>query len=154
MKSDVRIEGKRLRIVRVFQALRPQVFSWCTQAEKLRQWSGCKESTHCEIVMDFRVGGSFTQTMRIAVNGGTCDFTMTGTYEEIVVPERIVYGANFGPAVTRVTVEFLEQGQATVILTYDDCPEGMFCQAVSQGAAESFEKLDALVASQVPASSR
>jgi len=27
MKSDVRIDGNRLRIVRVFQAPRPQVFS-------------------------------------------------------------------------------------------------------------------------------
>ena len=69
MKSEVRISGNRLQITRVFDAPRHLVFGWWTQAEKLQQWSGCKEATKCEIVMDFRVGGSFTQKMQIAANG-------------------------------------------------------------------------------------
>jgi uncharacterized protein YndB with AHSA1/START domain len=74
MKSEVRISGNRLQITRTFDAPRQLVFGCWSQAEKLQQWSGCKEATECEIVMDFRVGGSFTQKMQIAVNpgGGTC----------------------------------------------------------------------------------
>ena len=60
MKSEVRISGNRLQITRVFDAPRHLVFSWWTEAGKLQQWSGCKEATNCEVVMDFRVGGSFT----------------------------------------------------------------------------------------------
>ena len=120
MMSDVRISGNRLQITRVFNAPRRLVFGWWTRAEKLQQWSGCKEATQCEIVMDFRVGGSFTQKMQIAVQGGTCEFSLSGTYDEIVEPERIVYDANFGQAVVRVIVEFFEQGTSTrVVLTHE-----------------------------------
>jgi uncharacterized protein YndB with AHSA1/START domain len=147
MKSEVRINGNRLQITRVFDAPRHLVFSWWTQAEKLRQWSGCKEATKCEVVMDFRVGGAFTQKMHIAVNGGTCEFSFSGKYDEIVEPERIVYHANFGQAVTRVVVEFLEQGKGTkVVLTHEGCPDENFCKTVSQGTAESLEKLEFLLA--------
>ena len=87
MKSEVNITGTRLQITRLFDAPRPDVFDWWARAEKLQQWSGCKEATRCEVVMDFRVGGCFTQKMQIAVNGGTCEFSFIGTYEEIVVPD-------------------------------------------------------------------
>jgi uncharacterized protein YndB with AHSA1/START domain len=150
MKSEIRISGNRLQITRVFDAPRHLVFGWWAQAEKLQQWSGCKEATRCEIVMDFRVGGSFTQKMQIAVNGETCEFSLSGTYDEIVEPERIVYHANFGHAITRVIVEFFEQGKGTkVVLTHEGCPNDFFCKTVSQGTSESLDKLDALVASQV-----
>lgn len=146
MKSDVAIGGNSLQIARVFDAPRPLVFAFWTQAEKLRQWSGCKEATRCEIAMDFRVGGSFTQKMQIAANGGTCEFLFTGTYDEIVEPERIVYRANFGPVVTRVIVEFFEQGEGTkVVLTHEGCPDDFFRQSVSQGTCESLDKLDSLL---------
>jgi len=125
------------------------VFGWWTQAEKLRQWSGCKQATACEIVMDFRVGGGFTQKMQIAVNGGTCEFSFSGTYQEIVDPERIVYRADFGNVATRVTVEFFEEGQHTkVVLTHEGFPDESFCKNVSQGTSESLDKLDVLMAGQ------
>jgi uncharacterized protein YndB with AHSA1/START domain len=75
MKSEVRIDGNRLQITRVFNAPRDLVFSWWTQAEKLQRWSGCKEAIRCEIVMDFSAGGGFTQKMLIAINGETCEFS-------------------------------------------------------------------------------
>jgi uncharacterized protein YndB with AHSA1/START domain len=147
MKSEVSINGDRLQITRVFDAPRHRVFGWWTQAEKLQQWSGCKEATRCEIVMDFRVGGSFTQKMQIAANGEMCEFSLTGTYDEIVAPERIVYHANFGHAIVRVIVEFFEQGKGTkVVLTHEECPDDFFCKTVSQGTSESLDKLDSLVA--------
>ena len=144
MKSEIRIDGNRLEITRVFDAPRQLVFGWWTQAKKLRQWSGCKEAAKCEIEMDFRVGGSFTQKMQIA---GAGEFSFSGRYDEIVEPERIVYHANFGHAITRVVVEFFEHGKGTkVVLTHEGCPDDFFCKTVSQGTAESLDKLDSLMA--------
>jgi uncharacterized protein YndB with AHSA1/START domain len=92
--------------------------------------------------------------MTIAVHGQTCDFSMTGTYEEISVPEKIVYRADFGPVATRVTAEFVEQGEATkVVVTHEGLPDESFGANVSQGTSESFEKLDALLAGQPVAAS-
>jgi uncharacterized protein YndB with AHSA1/START domain len=131
MKSDVKIDGNRLTVTRVFDAPRHLVFGWWTQADKLQQWSGCKDATKCEITMDFRVGGSFIQKMQIA---GAGEFSFSGTYDEIVAPERIVYHANFGRAVTRVAVEFFEHGKGTkVVLTHEGFPDEMFCKTVFAG---------------------
>lgn len=144
MKSDVTISGDRIQITRIFNAPRQVVFGWWSKAEKLQQWSGCKDSTRCEVQMDFRVGGSFTQKMHIA---GAGEFTLTGDYEEIIEPEKIVYRANLGAAITRVTIEFVELGKATkVVLTQEGFPNEFLCKTVSQGTTESFDKLDSMMA--------
>ena len=110
MKSEIKISGNRLQITRVFDAPRESVFRWWTQAETLQQWSGCKDATRCEVEMDFRVGGSFKQTMQIA--GADKPFTINGTYEEIVVPEKIRYRLDMGMAVTDVLIEFSRRARA------------------------------------------
>jgi uncharacterized protein YndB with AHSA1/START domain len=144
MKSEVKITGNRLQVKRSFEAPRPLVFSWWTTKEKLQQWSGCKEATKCEIRMDFREGGSFTQQLQITDRG---PFTIFGTYEEIIEPERIVYRAVYGPVTTRVTVEFLVEGDGTqVVITQEGVPEA-FSKTVSAGTTESLEALASLIAS-------
>jgi len=155
VKSDIKISGNRLEMTRVFDAPRDLVFGFWTTGEKLQQWSSCKEAIGCEVTMDFRVGGSFTQNMQLRVNGETCEYSMTGTYDEIVEPERIAYHADFGFATTRVTVEFFEQGKGTrVVVTHEGCPDEFFGQNVSRGTSESFEKLDPLLAALAEALSR
>jgi uncharacterized protein YndB with AHSA1/START domain len=137
---------KSLQITRVFDAPRELVFSWWTEGKKMQQWSGCKEATRCEIQMDFRVGGGFMQKMQIGEKG---EFTITGVYDEIVAPERIVYHVNLGFGVTRVVLEFLEQGDKTkLVLTQEGFPDDFLSQTVSQGTAESFDKLDSILASE------
>jgi uncharacterized protein YndB with AHSA1/START domain len=139
MKSQVSMGDGSVRITRVFDAPRPLVFSYWKDAGKLQKWSGCKEARNCQIEMDFRVGGGFTQKMHIE---GAGDFTITGHYDEIVEPERISYSANLGGPVTHVLVEFFEEGQQTkVVLTHDQLPE-QFCKFISQGTDESFDKLE------------
>ena len=146
MKSEGNISVNRLQITRVFDAPRQLVFAWWTQAEKLQQWSGCKAATKCEIEMDFRVGGSFTQKMHIA---GAGEFSFTGKYDEIVEPERISYHADFGQAITRVVVEFFEQGNRTrVVLTHDGFPKESFCKTASEGTTESLDKLASMLGDQ------
>ncbi len=150
MKSEENIPGQRFQITRVFVAPRAEVFNWWAHAEKLQQWSGCKEAIGCEVVMDFRVGGSFTQKMQIAVAGGTCEFSFTGTYVEIVVPEKISYHADLGQGVIRTIVEFFDQAHRTrVVLTQDGFADVGSCKIVSQGILESLDKLDSMLAGQV-----
>jgi len=140
MSSEIKKDGNRLHITRVFQAPRPLVFSYWAQAEKLQQWSGCKDAHSCTVEMDFRVGGSFLQKMQIKNVG---EFTIRGTYDEILAPERIAYHADLGGAITRVIIEFIEEGVSTrVVLTQEGLPDEFSCQMVSQGTSESFDKLD------------
>ena len=144
MKSEVKFGERSVQITRLFDAPRPVVFGWWSEGAKLRQWSGCKEATRCEVLMDFRVGGGFTQKMHIAGKG---EFAFTGTYDEIIVPEKIVYRAQFGPWTTRVVVEFQELGGRTrVALTHDGFPDEAFCKNIAQGTADGLEKLEALLA--------
>ncbi len=142
MRSEVTISGNRVQVKRKFEAPRPLVFSWWTTAEKLQQWSGCKDAAKCEIDMDFRVGGSFVQKLHITGRG---EFTIHGTYEEIVEPERIVYQAKYGLFSTRVTVEFSVDGDGTqVVITQDGVPEP-FSQTISGGTTESLDALAPLI---------
>ena len=137
---------KSLQITRAFDAPRELVFSWWTEGEKMQQWSGCKEAARCEIQMDFRVGGGFTQKMQIRGKG---EFTITAKYDEIVVPERIAYHVDLGFGVTRVVLEFFEQGDKTkVVLTQEGFPDDFLSQTVSHGTTESFDKLDSILASE------
>ena len=67
--------------------------------------------------------------------------------DEIVELERISYHAEFGQAITRVVVEFFEQGNQTrVVLTHDGFPNESFRKTVSQGTTESLDKLAAVLA--------
>ena len=152
MKSEIKISGNRLQITRIFDAPRESVFRWWSQAEMLQQWSGCKDATRCEVEMDFRVGGSFRQTMQIAGTGES--FTINGTYEEIVVPERIRYRLDMGMAVTQVLIEFFQEGKGTkVVLTQNGLPNEDLCKIVSHGTNESLDKLEAIVSASAIASS-
>jgi uncharacterized protein YndB with AHSA1/START domain len=144
MKSEIEIIGDRLQITRVFDAPRPLVFSCWAQPEKLQKWTACKDTAEVRVRMDFRVGGSFTQEMNIK---GVSLYSITGVYEEIVEPEKIVYRVDLGPATTRVTVEFFEEGEQTkVVLTQVGFPDPSLTGIVSQGTSESFDKLDELLA--------
>jgi len=130
MKSAVKISGNQVQITRIFNAPR-------------ERWSGCKDSTKVEVRMDFRVGGSFTQKLHIR-NAG--EYTITGTYDEIVEPEKIVYHVNLGPATTQVAIEFIAQGNQTkVILTQVGFPDENLSRIVSEGTMESLDRLDQIL---------
>jgi uncharacterized protein YndB with AHSA1/START domain len=147
LQPEVQIAANRLEVTRIFNAPRSLVYRWRAHAEKLQQWSGCKEAVSCRVTMDFRIGRSFTQQMRISLNGGTCQFTIRGTYERIVVPEKIVYKAHRSAISTRVTVNFFEHGDTTkVVLVHEGLPDEVSEAKVFQGTSESLDKLDCLLA--------
>jgi len=100
--------------------------------------------------MDFRVGGGFRQVMKIDVNGGVCDFVLTATYTEIIVPKRIQYLLNMGQQNARVHIDFIEEGAHTrVTLTQDGFITSEACQIVARGTNESLDQLSKLVKSPV-----
>jgi len=143
MKSEIQVQDNLLRLTRVLDAPRSLVFGWWTTAEKLQQWFGAPGMTKCEIEMDFRVGGSFKQKMQIA---GVGEFSSNAVYEEIVVPEKIVYRANFGTTSTLVTVEFFDLGKQTrLVLTHEGTIDESFIKKVSQGTTSALDRLDELV---------
>jgi uncharacterized protein YndB with AHSA1/START domain len=146
MKSEVMIGENRMTMTRVFDAPRERVFAAWSQADALQRWSGCKDTTKLECTMDFRVGGSFTQKMNIQ---GVGEYTITGIYDEIIEPEKIAYHVDLGPATTRVTVQFIAQGNQTkLVLTQEGFPDQNLCKMVSQGTAEALEKLDQMLVAQ------
>jgi len=146
MKSEAKVGDNRLQITRIFNAPRTLVFAFWKDPERLQQWWGCKDTTKLDCTMDFRVGGSFTFVMQIT---GAGEFSYEGQYDEIIEPEKIAYHAHFGGTVTRVVVEFLDQGaQTKMVLNQIGFPAQNICQMVSQGTTESFDKLDSLVSSQ------
>jgi uncharacterized protein YndB with AHSA1/START domain len=146
MKSEVTIGENRMTMTRVFDAPRERVFEAWTRPELLQQWSGCKDTTKLECTMDFRVGGAFTQKMSIK---GVGEYTITGIYDEIIVPEKIAYHVDMGPATTRVTVLFIAQGSQTkLVLTQEGFPDQNLCKMVSQGTAEALDKLDQMLVAQ------
>jgi uncharacterized protein YndB with AHSA1/START domain len=146
MKSDVKITGNRLQITRVFDAPRERVFAAWKDPALLQRWTGCKDATKVDCQSDFRVGGAFTTKMFIT---GAGEFTITGRYDEIVEPEKIVYHVNLGPATTKVTVEFFAQGNQTrMVLTQEGFPDENISKIVTQGTLESFDKLDQMLVGQ------
>jgi uncharacterized protein YndB with AHSA1/START domain len=146
MKSELKIEDNRMQFTRVFDAPRERVFEAWKRPDLMQRWSGCKETAKVEITMDFRVGGSFTQKMDIE---GAGKHTITGVYDEIIEPQKIAYHVNLGPATTRVTVEFLEQGRQTkVVLTQEGFPDPTIVKIVSTGTTESLDKLERLLLAQ------
>jgi len=145
MKSEAKISGNRIQITRVFDAPRPLVFAWCTQAEKLQQWSGCKAATKCEIEMDFRVGGSFTEnaTSPERVNFRLPACTTNRRAGKDLFTTRILASHH------ESSRGVLRARQSTrVVLTHDGFPNESFCKTVSEGTTESLDKLASMLADQ------
>ncbi|MCZ7582676.1 MAG: SRPBCC family protein [Deltaproteobacteria bacterium] len=79
-----------LVVTRVFDAPRELVFDMWAKPEHVTRWFGPKRFALLVQRMDFRVGGTYRFLMR-APDGS--DFPFSGTYREIVAPERLVYTA-------------------------------------------------------------
>lgn len=145
---------REIAMTRVFDAPRTMVFDAWTKPELLKRWLGVRNGwtlAICEI--DLRVSGEYRWVWR--KDDGT-EMGMRGVYREIVPPERIVCTEVFedkwyeGEAVdTMVLVEINGRTTLTTTVLYDtkEARDGVLKTPMATGVAESYDKLDELLAS-------
>lgn len=164
---QVEISGNDTIFTRVVDAPRALVFKAWTDPRHLAKWWGPHgmENPVCEV--DLRPGGRFRIVMRDAK---AVDYPITGVYEEIVVPERVVSTIDTsehakdwhdlisqnrpggGKAATemRLTVTFEDVGRMTKItirthFRSEADREAFMKTGMAQGWSQSLERLETLV---------
>jgi uncharacterized protein YndB with AHSA1/START domain len=145
---------QELIITRILDAPRELVFKVWTDPKHLAQWWGPNGFTNPVCELDVRPGGAIRIHMRAP--DGTI-YPMTGTFQEIVEPERIVFVSaaldQKGQPMFEVltTVTFAEQGGKTkqtmrarvIKMTPQAAP---YIAGMEQGWTQSLERLAAYVA--------
>ncbi len=142
MSSEVKMDGKRLEMIRIFDFPRAEVFAAWTEAHQIQQWWGCPQTERVESTVDLRVGGVYKHVMHLRDIG---TFVYHGVFKEVSVPEKLAYTLRFGPAADEafVTVEFIDLGDKTkLVLMQDGFPNMEMCQRVCEGFKHAFQKLD------------
>ena len=136
-------------IVRAFDAPREVVWRAWTEPEQLAQWFGPRGiSTPLDkIRMDLRPGGQASLVM--VDDASRVEYLNTGTYLEIVPPERLVWkddGFSDGTGPGTVTVTLRDLGGKTELTVHvvADFTETMRAQA-EVGWGSSFDKLAELL---------
>ncbi len=148
MSTVIETEEHTLKISRQFNAPRQRVFAAWAEVGQLQQWWGCHNTISVKSDMDFRAGGSYRHTMQTR-NAG--EMVISGTYKEIIEPEKIVFTMVFeangefpGFEKTLVTVEFIDNDGATELrLTQEGEPMKQIQEGadVQSGWNASFDKL-------------
>ena len=145
---------RELTLTRVFDAPRDLVFRMWTEPKHMAQWWGPKGFTNPVCELDVRPGGAIRINMR-APNGAV--YPMTGTFREIVRPERLVFisfaedhdGLRVIESLTTVT--FAEQAGKTTMTVHASAvalaPIGaQYLQGMEAGWNGSLDRLAELVA--------
>jgi uncharacterized protein YndB with AHSA1/START domain len=147
--------GGELTITRVFHAPRALVFKAWIDVKQLAQWWGPAGFTNPVCEIDPHAGGAIRIHMRAP--DGTV-YPMTGTFREVVEPERIVFSSRAhedesGEPVFEVlnTVTFEERaGKTTLTLRarpFNLRPgAGQYLSGMEQGWSTSIDRLADLVA--------
>jgi len=144
-----------LVLTRVFDAPRELVFRAWTETSHVAQWWGPKGFTNPVCEMDLRAGGKLRIHMR-APDGVV--YPMTGVFEEIVAPERLVFVSSAldgdGKSMFDVlnTVSFAEQRgrteltlRARVINATAQAPQ--YLKGMQAGWTQSLDRLGEHLAS-------
>ena len=151
-------DGHSVKITRVFNA--PVESVWCrwTNPDDYMCWSGPMDYATPFASFDLRPGGKYLTSMR-GPDGK--DIWSTGTYKEIIEPNRLVMTDSFAdehgnivpasyygmgseiPLEMEVEVTLEDLGDKTR-LTLEHCglPEGEILEQTRQGWSESFDKLE------------
>jgi uncharacterized protein YndB with AHSA1/START domain len=133
-----------LRLRRTFNAAPEQVFRAWTEPEALQQWFKPLGHPVSVVALDLRVGGAYRFEMHLPDGERS---PITGTYLEIVRPEKLVFtwcsgGTNHEE--TLVSVEFIDRGDATeIILTHERLADDAMETLHRQGWESVFEQLGA-----------
>jgi uncharacterized protein YndB with AHSA1/START domain len=142
---------REIVITRVVDAPRRLVFEAWTNPEHVPQWLLGPEGWTmpvCEI--DLRVGGTWHYVWR---KDDGAEMAMTGTYREIVPPERIVSTERWGPEwpETVNTVQLVETaGRTTITITVlypsKEARDMALQTGMKEGMNQGFARLDELLA--------
>ncbi|MBA3413754.1 MAG: SRPBCC family protein [Chloroflexia bacterium] len=139
-------------MIRIFDAPRDLVFKTYTDPAAIALWWGPEGVTTVVDTMEARKGGIWRYIHRDA-NGA--EYAFNGVYHEVVAPERLVSTFEFEPMPGHVlleTVTFEEQPDGTTKLTDSSVfqsvadRDGMLAMGMEAGAAESMDRLAALLA--------
>jgi uncharacterized protein YndB with AHSA1/START domain len=142
---------REIVMIRTFDAPRALVWKAYTDPALIPNWFGPARLTTTVDRMDVRPGGAWRFIQRDADGN---EFAFRGTYREIVPPERLVGTFEFEGMPGHVLVETvtLEERDRKTLLTSVlrfDTPEdrdGMLHSGMESGAAESMDRLEAIVA--------
>ncbi len=93
--SEGQARKPELVITRIFDAPRELVWQAWTDPKQLVKWWGPKNFTAPVAKIDLRVGGKYLYCMR---SPESQDYWSTGTYREVVPPERLVCTDSFADA--------------------------------------------------------
>ena len=160
--SDSTVEKPVLngvRITRIFDAPRAQIWKTWNDPEEIKKWWGPKDYTSPECKVDFRVGGKYLYCMK-AKDGE--EFWSTGTYKEITALEKIVctdsfsdengkiihasqlgFPGNGWPMELHVTILFEDlEGKTKMTLIHLGFPSKRMEEMCAEGWNESFDKLE------------
>jgi uncharacterized protein YndB with AHSA1/START domain len=145
---------REIAMTRVFDAPRGMVWDAFTKPELIKRWLGVRAGWTmpvCEV--DLKVGGKYRYVWR-GPKGN--EMGMGGVFREIKRPERMVATEKFdeawypGDAVDTQT--FVEKGGKTTVTTTvlyasKEARDGVLKSPMASGVEESYQTLDALLAS-------
>jgi uncharacterized protein YndB with AHSA1/START domain len=156
-KSATDSTKRELVITRVFEASRDVVFKMWTDPKHMAKWWGPHGFTNPVCELDVRPGGAIRIHMRDPE--GTV-YPMTGTFQEIIKPERLVFTAEAfdqrGAVVLEVlnTVTFAEKNGKTTLKLHARVTkvtgEGIgYLEGMEAGWTQSLERLTSQVTKQI-----
>ncbi|MBX7146340.1 MAG: SRPBCC domain-containing protein [Alphaproteobacteria bacterium] len=135
-------KGAELCITRIFDVPKDKVFQAWTDASYLKHWWAPKTCTLTYLKIDFKVGGTIHSCIKTP-NGKEC--WMKGVYQEIIVPEKIVYTSTIvdknGNSVSPVDVGMdKDWPRETLITVHFDDMKSKTKITLSQTVLESLAK--------------
>lgn len=145
------VSDREVAVTRAFDAPRSLVFEAWSRCEHMKNWWGPHGFDLIECNIDLRPGGKYRFVQR-APDGSIHGFN--GVYREIAAPERIVFTQIYEPIPDQevvVTATLTETGGKTalsqnLLFSSKKARDGMIASGMERGEAQSFERLDELLA--------
>ena len=153
-KANLIVEPGKQEIImaRVFDAPRELVFEVMTDPKHIPQWWGQRNNTTIVDKMDVQAGGLWRYVQRDQQGN---EFAFHGVYHSITAPERVVDTFEFEGMPDHVILETMTlEAQAdgttkvTVASVFQSVADrdGMLSSGMEEGANESYDRLDELLA--------
>jgi len=158
--GTLQVTTPRERVIvmrRVFEAPRHLVWEALTRPELLERWFGPHGYSLVTCEVDLEVGGNWRFVLR---GPDGIDMGMSGSYREISPPDRLAHTEAFDDypgdsVVTTVLTEDAGRTTLTATMEYDsqETRDAVVASGMEHGAAETYDRLATLLASDRQSSS-